>query len=242
MKRAVLLGTAMLTGLLLQGCPIFPEEPYGCDSSAECGDGFRCDILTGTCEAIPYPIPGSGGSSGIRFCSMPSDCGYSETCTRAGVCLVGDCTATGYGCVEGYVCDAVAGRWACVPTTLGSGGGTGTGGSPPSGGAGGDPTQGGASGAVSTHPGGYSTVGGAGGEEPRGAAGTVSSAGAGGAAGMTAIAGSPSTAGAPTAGAPTAGGPSTAGAPGTAGAPSTAGAPASAGAPMTSTAGVAGTP
>ena len=234
MKRAVLLGTAMLAGLLVQGCPIFPDEPYGCHTNTECGDGYRCDFVTGLCEPAPSPSLGTGGSSGIRFCSSPTDCGYSETCTRAGVCLVGDCTATGYGCVAGYVCDAVSGRWACVPETPGAGG---SGGETPS-------SDAGAGGIVQE-------AGGAGGDlnragtGPLGAgapavAGAPAFAGAPPVAGGAPGAGAPASAGAPTAGAAgastTAGAPSVAGAAGNGGASAVAGAPAAAG--MASSAGV----
>jgi hypothetical protein len=114
----------------LAGCPIYDHADEGCYRDLDCAPGFLCDDATGSCY---------DELAGIA-CDRPSDCGENETCSRTGSCEIGDCHFASVGCVRGYVCDAVAGRWACVSESAGqggdsSGGGPGTAGAPVSGGA-----------------------------------------------------------------------------------------------------------
>ncbi|MEZ4220150.1 MAG: hypothetical protein R3B13_04410 [Polyangiaceae bacterium] len=123
MRRAWMISLALISPTLLVGCPIYPEEPYGCTSSADCGSDRACDLTTGTCYV---PKGGSGGSSSSTTCKAPSDCGVNETCSKSGECRIGDCSF--HGCVSGYHCDIADGTYSCVADP-GSGGSGGQGGS-----------------------------------------------------------------------------------------------------------------
>ncbi|MBX3128230.1 MAG: hypothetical protein KF718_16015 [Polyangiaceae bacterium] len=158
--------------LALAGCPIYPEEPYGCVSHSDCGPGRQCDSTSGVCF---LPKGGTGGQSGAQTCSAPSDCGVNETCSKTGQCRIGDCSF--HGCVAGYSCEVVGGAFTCAPS--GSGGAGGAGGSAGSAGAGGV-----AGGAGQAGSGGQAGSAGTG-----GAAGSSGSAGAGGSSGASSDAG-----------------------------------------------------
>jgi len=132
MKRLVALFALVSVALVLPGCPIYGDEEDGCYDDYDCARGYSCERSTGYC------VRESG-------CESPSDCGGNETCSREGVCVVGDCTFPAIGCVTGYECEKPRGVWECVPEgTQGSGGSAGSGfgeaggaGAPESGGAGG---------------------------------------------------------------------------------------------------------
>jgi hypothetical protein len=138
----------MMVGALLPGCPIYANDE-GCVLDSECDVGYVCDGVIGLCR----PESELG-------CATPSECGANATCSRKGLCVIGDCSWPDIGCLAGYVCSKESGAFHCVAS--GSGGsagasgagsidepGTGGGGDdvPTTGGAGNDaPTSGGAAG------------------------------------------------------------------------------------------------
>jgi hypothetical protein len=105
----------LCAGLVLPGCPVFPEN--GCLSDGDCAQGFACEARTGLC--VPSERP-------ARVCSAPSHCGFNETCSLRGICVPGDCTFS--GCVAGYTCDRDSGVWQCIASSSGVGGAGGGGG------------------------------------------------------------------------------------------------------------------
>lgn len=54
-------------------------------------------------------------------CSAPEDCAVGETCGSNATCIPGDCTFS--GCVGGWKCDVLEGRWSCIPATHAGGAG-----------------------------------------------------------------------------------------------------------------------
>jgi hypothetical protein len=218
MKRALLLGAPLVLGLVLPGCPIYPDQPYGCAGDDDCRSGEICDPNSG-CYPAGNDLPT------YRTCHQPSDCAANETCTSANQCRVGSCTTSGYGCVAGYRCGISGGNWSCIADVLPAGGASsgGRGGSV-SGGAGG-PSAG--RGGVPANAGSGGIAGGrAGSPAAGGVAGTggiQNSAGrTNGSGGSPATAGSPATGGSPV---PTggAGGLDTGGSAGESGSPDVAG-------------------
>lgn len=169
MKRLVAHALLGLTGLILAGCPIYPQETQ-CFDNYDCPADYYCSDR-GYCVRPSIPSTGgSGGSAAASACSSPADCGINETCAADGKCHVGDCSFWN-GCVAPYECVLDGYTYQCLlpgsdASTGGSGGSTGgAGGS--SGGTGGTSATGGAAG----------SSGGAAGQ-----AGNGGTAGAGGAA------------------------------------------------------------
>lgn len=133
MRRALSMSLALVAPLILVGCPIYPEEPYGCTTSADCGQNRACDLTTGECYV---PKTGTGGTGGGGTgCTAPGDCGLNETCSKNGQCRIGDCSF--HGCVTGYSCDIADGTYTCVAADAGAGGQGGSAGASGSGGQGG---------------------------------------------------------------------------------------------------------
>lgn len=123
MKKSASLvaGAFLLIAAGLSGCPVYDDDAYGCGHDSDCAPGYRCDEEAGTC----YDEPES------ESCRRPTDCGINETCSRSATCTIGDCHFDSVGCVQGYSCLRVDGRWACVDEDdLGQGGAP-AGGAPP---------------------------------------------------------------------------------------------------------------
>ncbi|GEM_PF-4999279 len=139
MKRFLRLGAVAVGAMALEGCPIFPDEPYACLDDWDCASGYACNTHTGNCElVILVPDQPERADRGIAFCDSPDDCRRGETCTRAGVCAVGSCALVGYACVAGYECRLDGAGWSCLPDAFGAGG------------AGGAPGEGGDAGGASS--------------------------------------------------------------------------------------------
>ncbi len=136
-----------LSGMILSGCPIFPNE-IECYDNFDCPSGYYCNA-NNVCVKPPGTggsgggTAGSGGTLSNPGCSSPGDCGPNETCGQDGTCHPGDCYFS--GCVDGYECVLDGYQYVCVPTGQGgSGGGTGgTGGTGATGGSSGQAGTGG---------------------------------------------------------------------------------------------------
>lgn len=87
--------------LLLAGCPGYGDHD-SCVRDSQCAEGYVCDTGAGRCVRNP-----------VVECRAPRDCAATETCASDGTCRVGDCSWADIGCVEGYVCSADDGVWAC---------------------------------------------------------------------------------------------------------------------------------
>ena len=115
-----------ISGMLLTGCPIYPNE-VECYDNFDCPDGYYCNEDS---SCVRYPGTGgsggtanTGGSSNQVSCNSPDDCGPNETCGEDGTCHTGDCYFS--GCVDGYECVLQGYEYVCVPEgSGGSGGGT----------------------------------------------------------------------------------------------------------------------
>lgn len=107
----------VLAGFATQACPMFSGEP-GCWYDGDCAPGFLCDRRDGTC--FPEPV--------VQFesCTEPADCRVGETCSPDALCVPGDCTFS--GCIAGFSCDVIDGRWSCRPESAAIGGMAGQGG------------------------------------------------------------------------------------------------------------------
>jgi hypothetical protein len=117
MKRPVVTLLFLCAVASLSGCPIYDHQDAGCYHSSDCAPGYVCDDRSGDCY-----LP----SSSSNGCSRPQDCPVNETCSRAAVCVSGDCSFPDTGCVSGYTCDSSSGIWACVPSgSIGSAGAAG---------------------------------------------------------------------------------------------------------------------
>ena len=126
MKKSAIPVALLLIAAGLSGCPIYDHDEAGCYRDSDCESGYLCDVDTGSCYA---EVVGAA-------CRRPSDCENNETCSRSATCMVGDCHFAGVGCVQGYSCADVDGRWGCVDDDLAQGGA-------PSQGAAGAPADGG---------------------------------------------------------------------------------------------------
>jgi len=124
-KRCVQ-GLLLLAGLAAQACPMFSAEP-DCWYDGDCAPGFLCDRRNGTC----FPEPAVEREP----CSEPADCRAGETCNPNAICVPGDCTFS--GCITGYVCGVMDGRWSCLAKSGAAGGMGGQAGSPGAAGLGG---------------------------------------------------------------------------------------------------------
>jgi hypothetical protein len=171
MNRGALVGWSLLSGLLVAGCPIFPDDPSGCVNDAQCRPGYACDVDLGVCFR-----PATG-----RTCDAPSDCADREICGADGRCHTGSCSIS--GCVTGYECDGSSGVWTCLPIGSAGAGGS-AGGDNPTAGAGGAAATSGAageSGSAGTGAGGAAgSSAGAAGQNAAGAAGSTGGAAGGG--------------------------------------------------------------
>ncbi len=113
MKRSVGCSLVGLIGVLLAGCPIYPNDNYcyddlDCPSSSYCAyDGYCTPRPTGT---------GGGAHAETRPCSRPEHCGQNETCGTDGLCHSGSCLYS--GCVAGYACVVRDSEYACVPSSV----------------------------------------------------------------------------------------------------------------------------
>ena len=116
MKRPVVTALFLCAVATLSGCPIYDHADAGCYNDSDCAVGYLCDDRSGDCYQP---------SSSNNGCNRPQDCGVNETCSKAGACVVGDCTFS--GCVSGYECDSSSGIWACVLNgSVGAAGAAGT--------------------------------------------------------------------------------------------------------------------
>jgi Cys-rich repeat protein len=102
MTRAALMALLGTTAMVLQGCPVFPDDPRGCTSDSQCPSGYFCELGSAVCSQ-----PAQN-----RICRAPDECGVREVCGDDGRCHVGSCSLS--GCVSGYACEAVGGVWQCV--------------------------------------------------------------------------------------------------------------------------------
>jgi hypothetical protein len=141
MKRPVVTALFLCAAAALSGCPIYDHEEAGCYRDSDCAIGYACDVNSGECFQPTSPSGGNG-------CSQPTDCGVNETCSKAALCVSGDCSFS--GCVSGYTCDSSSGKWECTSLTGGTPGASGEGGAAgaPEAGAGGDSAVAGQAGAL----------------------------------------------------------------------------------------------
>jgi hypothetical protein len=117
MKKSVLPLALLLLGVTLSGCPVYDSANSGCYRDVDCPYGDLCNSVTGSCYSAP--------TNTSITCSEPTDCAKNETCSRSGICMVGDCHFASVGCVSGRDCVIDDhDRWRCLKT----GEGTGTGG------------------------------------------------------------------------------------------------------------------
>lgn len=120
MKKSAFPAALLVISAGLSGCPIYDQGEYGCVRDSDCASGYQCERETGSCYAEPESAS----------CRRPSDCGVNETCGRSATCSIGDCHFNSVGCVQGYECLSVDGRWTCVDEDVLGQGGAGTGGAP----------------------------------------------------------------------------------------------------------------
>ena len=168
MKSYAALGLIGLSGLVLSGCPIYPEEEYCYDDDYDCPSDSICNSDN---VCVHPPSPNSGGSAGSPQtgvpCAYPDQCGPNSVCGSDGYCHPGDCFF--WQCVSGYQCAVVDDAYVCVKNKKPDGG-AGSGGSGAGGSAG--SIDGGVAGSAGSEDGG-----------PAGSAGQAGSAGEAGAAG-----------------------------------------------------------
>jgi hypothetical protein len=108
MKKKLFPGACALLVLVsvgLSGCPVYDDDSEGCYDDYDCSSGYYCDYPSGAC--LRY------GSSDLE-CDAPSDCAANETCSKSGICAVGDCHFKSVGCVSGFECSSARGFWECV--------------------------------------------------------------------------------------------------------------------------------
>jgi hypothetical protein len=122
MKKSAFPAALALIAAGLSGCPIYDDDGRGCFDDLDCAAGYSCDVATGSCLTEPE----------TKACRRPLDCGTNETCSRSATCKVGDCHFESVGCVQGYECQSVDGRWSCVDQDDVGQGGAGAGGAPAS--------------------------------------------------------------------------------------------------------------
>ena len=110
--RRGLAGVLMLVAsVLVPGCPVFSSDS-ACWDDSDCAPGFVCRSGDGHCA--PDPVPDRAA------CSSPDECALGETCASNATCVPGDCTFS--GCVGGWKCDVLEGRWTCVADAQAEGG------------------------------------------------------------------------------------------------------------------------
>ena len=124
-KRRIQSMLLLFAGITTQACPMFSDDA-GCWYDGDCAPGFLCDRRNGTCFREPMVEPDS--------CSEPADCRVGETCSPDALCVPGDCTFS--GCIAGWTCDVIDGRWGCRSETSAAGGMAGQAGSAGSAGSG----------------------------------------------------------------------------------------------------------
>jgi len=105
MKKSSFSAALLLIGLTVSGCPVYDDDDVGCYEDIDCQNGYVCDASTGACLR---------GTDSSQACNEPNDCGTNETCSRAGSCVIGDCSFASVGCVRGFECSPESGRWECV--------------------------------------------------------------------------------------------------------------------------------
>lgn len=110
MKKSAFPAALVLLAVASSGCPIYDSRDNACYDDWDCRDGYACDV-DGAC--VPVTQPSNPSSHGDN-CAEPADCGTNETCSRAGICKVGDCHFESIGCLRGYACSSASGRWQCV--------------------------------------------------------------------------------------------------------------------------------
>jgi hypothetical protein len=111
MKKSAFPAALVLLAVASSGCPIYDSRDDTCYDDWDCRDGYACDAINGDC--VPVSQPNTSSNQG-RSCTEPADCGTNETCSRAGICKVGDCHFESIGCLRGYACSSTSGRWQCV--------------------------------------------------------------------------------------------------------------------------------
>lgn len=112
--RKLLLVLLSMSALWLPGCPIFASDNV-CYYDGDCAPGYACQANEGRCVAETPIAPDP--------CATPGDCRPGETCSAKATCVPGDCTFS--GCVDGWQCDVVDGRFTCVSDDLSRGGAAG---------------------------------------------------------------------------------------------------------------------
>lgn len=100
----------LVASVLLPGCPVFSSDS-ACWDDSDCAPGFACRSSDGHCA--PAHVPDRAA------CSSPDDCALGETCASNATCIPGDCTFS--GCVGGWKCDVLEGRWSCVADEVAGG-------------------------------------------------------------------------------------------------------------------------
>lgn len=141
MQRTLLSLALVLTGIVVAGCPIYPDERgervcrggtcYSCSSgrdddcvswycraAGDCPSDYLCDV-NHRCVALgggSTPTPGT-----TPTCARPSDCTSDQNCGADNLCHSGDCATS--GCPGGFICKLASGKPVCVPSTTGTDGG-----------------------------------------------------------------------------------------------------------------------
>ena len=110
MKRFAVVVLFLGLGSMLSGCPIYDDDS-GCSFDEDCPSDYVCDSLVGSCRP--------------NKCTAPTQCPEDQTCSRAGKCVVGDCSREEIGCVGGFVCSPETGVWECVKRSSSGQGGAG---------------------------------------------------------------------------------------------------------------------
>lgn len=110
MKKSAFPAALVLLAVASSGCPIYDSRDNACYDDWDCRDGYACDV-DGACVPVTQP---SNPSNQGHSCAEPADCDTNETCSRAGICKVGDCHFESIGCLRGYACSSASGRWQCV--------------------------------------------------------------------------------------------------------------------------------
>jgi len=109
----------LVASLLLPGCPVFSSDST-CWDDSDCAAGFACRRSDGHCVKQAAPERAA--------CGSPDGCAVGETCASDATCVPGDCTFS--GCVGGWRCDVLEGRWSCVEDGPAGGGAAGGAGAP----------------------------------------------------------------------------------------------------------------
>ncbi len=153
MKRHFAHGLIGLTGLLLSGCPIYPNQTQ-CLSDSDCLSDSYCTERGFCAQGTPTPsgtggTGGTGGTSSGTPCSSLSGCDINQVCGFDRTCHTGDCSFS--GCLSPYECVLDGYLYVCSPPGSQHDSGAGGSGQPDgSAGTGGSSTGGSSTGGSST--------------------------------------------------------------------------------------------